>query len=287
MLRQGNSVRVIEDEQAATIDPEYRQPCERAHGGGAWPRPRHPPGPTLDGIAGMRILVVEDDPNLAKVLCLLLRKEGHVVDLANSLRMAKTAITDNPYDIILLDRRLPDGEGTELISSAREQGVRTRYLVLSGLSDPNHRVEGLDLGADDYLAKPFEPTELCARIRALGRRPLGALPRMTRFGRLGLNWDNGEVSALRRDGCEGTPIAIPRRELALLRRLMERPGGVVTREALDASMYGYDDLIQSNTLESHVSRLRKRLARHNTAVAIHVVRGVGYRLQEVRATEPR
>ena len=226
----------------------------------------------------MRILLVEDDPNLSEAVRRLLRKEGYVVDVADSLRMAKAAITDHPYEVVLLDRMLPDGEGTALIFHARDAGVRTRFLILSALGDIHQRVEGLDLGADDYLVKPFEPEELCARIRAVGRRPAAEGPSMVEFGKLRLDRTSRDVATV--GNGENRPLVFPRRELTLLQTLMERAGRVVTRDTLESAMYGYDDLFQSNTLESHVSRLRKHLAAENTGVGIHTVRGVGYMLKE-------
>ena len=228
----------------------------------------------------MRVLLVEDDPNLSEAVRRLLHKEGHVVDLADSLRMAKAAITDHPYEVVLLDRMLPDGEGTTLIFHARDAGVRTRFLILSALGDIRERVEGLDLGADDYIVKPFEPDELCARIRAVGRRPADDGPRPVEFGNLRMDRTSRDILAAADGETEAQPVVLPRRELTLLQTLMERAGRVVTRESLESAMYGYDDLFQSNTLESHVSRLRKHLAETEAGVAIHTIRGVGYMLKE-------
>ena len=228
----------------------------------------------------MRVLLVEDDPNLADAIRRLLQKEGHVVDVADTLRMAKAAITGNPYAVVLLDRMLPDGEGTRLIYHARDNGVQTRFLILSALGDIDQRVEGLDLGADDYIVKPFEPHELCARIRAVGRRPVPNVDRTVAFGNLRMDSPTGDLSTASNGADGDVAILLPRRELALLQKLMDRAGRVVTREALETAMYGYDDEIQSNTLESHVSRLRKHLAETHARVAIHTIRGVGYMLRE-------
>jgi len=227
----------------------------------------------------VRILLVEDDPNLADVLRRVLRKEGHVIDVATSLRMAKAAITDNPYGVVLLDRMLPDGDGTGLIYHARENGIQTRFLILSALGDTDQRIEGLDLGADDYVVKPFEPDELCARIRAVGRRPVTDTSRTVTLGNLRMNSATGDLTTAS-NGADDAPVLLPRRELVLLQKLMDRAGRVVTRDALETAMYGYDDVIQSNTLESHVSRLRKHLAETDTGVGIHTIRGVGYMLRE-------
>jgi len=228
----------------------------------------------------VRILLVEDDADLSEAVRRLLRREGHVVDLADSLRMARAAITEHPYELVLLDRMLPDGEGTSLIFHARETGVRTRFLILTALGDIQKRVEGLDLGADDYIVKPFEPDELCARIRAVGRRPTAEGPQMVQCGNLRLDRASRDIVAIANGGSESRPLVFPRRELTLLQTLLERAGRVVTRETLESAMYGYDDLFQSNTLESHVSRLRKHLAEEDAHVGIHTVRGVGYMLKE-------
>ena len=227
----------------------------------------------------MRILLVEDDPNLSDAIRRLLRKEGHVVDVADSLHMARAAITGNPYAVVLLDRMLPDGEGTRLIFHARDHGVHTRFLILSALGDTDQRVEGLDLGADDYVVKPFEPDELCARIRAVARRPVTEDSRTVELGNLRMEGDTGDLTASNGDD-DDAPVLLPRREMTLLQKLMERAGRVVTRDALETAMYGYDEVVYSNTLESHVSRLRKHLAETEAGVAIHTIRGVGYMLKE-------
>ena len=227
----------------------------------------------------MRVLLVEDDPNLSEAVRRLVEKEGHVVDVADSLRMAEEAITGNPYAVVLLDRMLPDGEGTQLIFHARDHGIQTRFLILSALGDIDQRVKGLDLGADDYVVKPFEPEELCARIRAVGRRPVADLKRTVAVGNLRMDGATGDLSTANGDP-GGLSMLLPRREMTLLQKFMDRAGRVVTREALETAMYGYNEVVQSNTLESHVSRLRKHLAEIEAGVAIHTIRGVGYMLKD-------
>ena len=225
----------------------------------------------------MKVLLVEDDPNLAVSMRRMLAQDKHVVDVADSFCLARAALADGAYDVVLLDRLLPDGDGLELMRQTRRRGSSTRFLVVSALGEPVQRVEGLDLGADDYIAKPFEPSELLARIRAAGRRPAPEAGRVVAFGNLRFephsrNFTVGDKA-----------LVFPRRELAIMEKLMVRPGRVVTRDALEAAAYGYDEIVRSNTLESHVSRLRRHLSEGGADVSIHTVRGVGYLLRETRA----
>ncbi len=222
----------------------------------------------------MKILLVEDDPNLADVTQRLLRRHNYIVDVAEDLNVARSALRSSEYEIVLLDRLLPDGDGSELIHFAREENYSCKFLVLSALGELQERVEGLDLGADDYMVKPFEPEELLARIRAAERRPVPEIGRVIEVGALRLDCDtrNFEVS--------GEPFILPRREMVILEQLLHHANRVVGREVLEKAMYGYDEQFESNTLESHMSRLRKSLAARNCRVRIHTVRGVGYMLGE-------
>ena len=222
----------------------------------------------------MRILLVEDEVKLARAVKRLLEEEKHVIDVAESIAIARVSLLDNPYDLVLLDRRLPDGDGVNLIRYANRKKIETRFLILSALSEIHDRVEGLDLGADDYIVKPFEPEELLARIRAASRRPLPETATILELGRIRLNGTNRNLSV------GGVTKVLPRRQLIILETLMARSGKVVAREALESAMYSFDDEVQSNTLESHVSRLRKRLVRFDAGVEIHTIRGVGYMLEE-------
>lgn len=222
----------------------------------------------------MKLLLIEDDPDLAVAMRRLLARENHVVDVADSLRMGRAALTDNAYDVVLLDRRLPDGDGAQLIKFARRNRLRTRFLIVSALGETVQRVEGLDLGADDYIVKPFEPEELFARLRAAARRPLPETTRVIEVGNLALHCQQRQVTVA------GKSLMLPRRELTVLEKLMERAGAVVPRDTLEGAVYGYDDLVQSNTLESHISRLRKHLADCGANVGIQSIRGVGYLLRK-------
>ncbi len=218
----------------------------------------------------MKILLVEDDPDLAAMTARVLEKHNYVVDVAENLAMARSAVQDNAYSLVLLDRRLPDGDGTQLIEFMERKSLPTRFLVLSALGKLNQRVEGLELGADDYIVKPFEEDELIARIRAAERRPLPDLSRTIEVGNLHLRCKERNFFV------SGEILVLPRREMIVLECLMLGAGRVVTREHLEAEMYGYDDEIQSNTLDAHVSRLRKHLTLREATVRIDNIRGVGY-----------
>lgn len=221
----------------------------------------------------MKLLLVEDDPDLAVAMRRLLVKENHVVDVAESLRVAKAALQGNTYDVVLLDRRLPDGEGTDLIRFARRLRRHTRFLIISALGNISKRVEGLDLGADDYVVKPFDPEELLARIRAAARRPLPEPSKVVTVGNM--HWH----SQHRHFTVGGKEVLLTRREMLLLEKLMKHAGTVVTHDRLEDVMYGYDDFVLSNTLQSHISRLRRRLVDCGAEMRIHTVRGVGYLLR--------
>ncbi len=231
----------------------------------------HAPGRAL---LPMKVLLVEDDHDLAAVTRRLLHRHNYVVDLAGSLSNARAALQGSQYEVVLLDRRLPDGDGVGLIHFAQEEKLSCKFLVLSALGELQERVEGLDLGADDYMVKPFEPEELLARIRAAERRHAPDAGRTITVGRLTLDCDTRNLDL------DGEPFVLPRREMLMMEQLMHGVNRVMARPALERAMYGYDDQFESNTLESHMSRLRKTLAKHACGVKIHTVRGMGYMLRE-------
>jgi DNA-binding response OmpR family regulator len=218
--------------------------------------------------------MVEDEPELGATLASRLKNEGFVVDLAASLGEAIEAVLGAEYRLVLLDRRLPDGDGLALLPVLRTRPLPPPAIVLTALEDVPDRVAGLDAGAEDYLIKPFAYDELLARVRVLLRRsPAGSPAPSVVVGRLEYDLATREARV------EGFPMSLPRRELAILDALARRAGRVVMREHLESQVYGYDDEISSNALEAHISRLRKRLAEAGARVVLHGVRGIGYMLR--------
>ena len=220
----------------------------------------------------MRILLVEDEPELSGMLTAGLARQGFVVDCAADLAIAQEALLGAAYDAIVLDRTLPDGDGLSLLAAIRARRDHCPVIVLSALGSSDQKIEGLDKGADDYLAKPFATDELLARLRAIARRPAALARQTITLG--GLTFDPGHRNAL----IGGQPLDLPRRELLVLEALILRVGRVVTREALDQAVYGYDDEIASNSLDSHISRLRRKI--EPAGLEIHALRGIGYLLRQ-------
>jgi DNA-binding response OmpR family regulator len=218
----------------------------------------------------MRLLLVEDEPQMADALTVALSRYDIIVDHAPTLAIAEDAARDNVHDVIVLDRQLPDGDGLSLIPHLRSIGSNTPVIVLTAQGTVADRVHGLDKGADDYLAKPFAVEELLARVRALLRRPPTMNALVVRIGALEFSLDSREVFV------NGKPLELPRRELLVLEALVRRQGRTVLRSALEEAVYNFDDEIQSNALDSHVSRLRRKLFEADAGVAIHSMRGVGY-----------
>lgn len=222
----------------------------------------------------MRILLVEDEPELAAAMAARLASEGFVVDRFGTLGEAIEAVLGAEYRAVLLDRRLPDGDGLALLPVLRTRPQPAPAIILTALDDIPDRVAGLDAGAEDYLIKPFAFDELLARLRVVLRRPGTPVPKaQVSLGRLDYELASRDLRV------GGSVLAVPRRELAILDALMRRAGRVVMREHLEAQVYGFEDEISSNALEAHVSRLRKRLGEAGAGVVLHGVRGVGYMLR--------
>lgn len=219
---------------------------------------------------GMRVLLVEDQAELSALVAANLRRSGFAVDQAGMLDEAEGALATTRYDIILLDLRLPDGDGFSLIRKLRGKKDFTPIIVLTARDRLNDRVEGLNLGADDYLVKPFAHEELLARVQAVLRRPKQAREPELNLANLTVAMENAEVAI------GGQALEVPRRELAVLRLLMRRAGRVVSREHLENGMYDDSREIESNALEAAISRLRKRLAGAGATVEIQGLRGAGY-----------
>lgn len=223
---------------------------------------------------GSRILLVEDDPALAVEIVRALERENWPIDHVSSLGEAFEAVIQFPYRAILLDRRLPDGDGIGLVPAAKSRASPPSIIFLTARDDLADRVEGLDSGADDYLVKPFALEELLARLRAACRRPgQSSRPAAIEVARLSFDPETREVRA------GGRAIAVPRRELALLELLVRRAGRVVQRAHLESELYGLDVEVSANALEALVSRLRRRLEEEESGVELRTVRGVGYMLQ--------
>lgn len=221
----------------------------------------------------MRLLLVEDEIEMAQALRAALLRHDCVVDHVATLAEAEEAVRSACHDAILLDWQLPDGEGVSLIPHAREFAPAAPIVMLTARGDLSDRIAGLDAGADDYLAKPFATEELLARLRAVRRRS-SLVADVAVLGRLSFDLAAGHAEV------EGDPLMLARRELLVLETLMRRAGRVVLRATLEEAVYGYDDEIASNTLDAHISRLRRKLEGANAEVEIHAIRGVGYLLKE-------
>lgn len=221
----------------------------------------------------MRILLVEDEVEFAKAMRGALERDRFVVDWVTSISLASEASRSHVHELVLLDRTLPDGDGLSLIPQLRADNPGVPIIVLSARGELTDRVAGLDDGADDYLVKPFDLAEMLARIRAVQRRPNELAPDEIVVGDLVFDMAFGEARV------HGTQLVLQRREVAVLTALIRRRGRVVLRETIEEAVYGFDDAIQSNTLDSHISRLRRKFSEAGAGVEIHTVRGVGYLLR--------
>lgn len=221
----------------------------------------------------MKILLVEDEAEFAATVRGALERERFVVDHADRLAVAREAVLSGSYDLILLDRTLPDGDGLSLVAEVRTRTPGIPIIVLSARGEVLDRVAGLDEGADDYLIKPFALDEMFARIRAVRRRPADLGAEEIRVGALVFDLANDDATVA------GERLVLARRELRVLATLVKRRGRTVLRETLEQAVYGFDDDVQSNTLDSHISRLRRKLAEAGAGVEVHAIRGVGYLLR--------
>jgi len=218
----------------------------------------------------MRILLVEDNFSLTEYVSECLAGEDHCVDVVGTVSEAEAAIYTIPYDVLILDLGLPDGDGLDFLKGIRAAGKHVPVLVLTGRDKIDARVKGLNSGADDYMLKPFSVEELNARIRALLRRPNEALQTIITCGNVSFNVNDREVRV------DDKLVKASRREMGVLEQLLRRAEHVVSKDTLENKLYGFGDEVSSNTLEANVSRLRKRLSNANASVVIQTLRGVGY-----------
>jgi two-component system, OmpR family, response regulator len=220
----------------------------------------------------MRILVVEDEPRQAAALCEGLRDARYVVDHAADGEEALHYVSVADYDVILLDVLLPAIDGLEVCRRIRASGDQTPILILTARDATEHKVTGLDAGADDYLTKPFELAELLARVRALVRREVTQKAGVLQVGNASLDPARQEV----RIG--SNPVDLTVREYQILEYLMHRPGHVLSRDAIIEHVWGFDYPGTSNLIDVHVSNLRRKLAEAGEEGLIQTIRGAGYRL---------
>lgn len=218
----------------------------------------------------MRIMLVEDNELLAQGICLSLAKLGMQVDHLSSYQQALVGIKNESFSAIVLDLGLPDGNGKELLKIWRQQGISIPTIVLTANTDFDTKLECLDIGADDYLGKPFDVRELAARIRAIVRRQHGLDHNSLIIGALCIDLSTREVTF--RD----QSVLLSRREFQLLLELAQSAGRVLTRSQLEQLTYGWDE-VGSNSIEVHIHHLRKKLAND----LIKTVRGIGYTLIEL------
>jgi len=220
----------------------------------------------------MRILIVEDDPVLADGLTCSLRQSDYAVDCVSDGAAADHALAGQSYDLVILDLGLPKVDGLETLRRLRRRGSRTPVLIVTARDTLDDRVKGLDLGADDYLTKPFDLPELEARARALIRRGQSGGSSLISHGVLTLD------TAGRRATLDGEPLDLSAREFGVLEVLMLRSGRVVNKEQLAEQLYGWDEEVGANAIEVYVHRLRRKL--EPAGVTIRTIRGLGYLLEK-------
>lgn len=218
----------------------------------------------------MRLLVVEDDEVLSDGLKVGLNMLGFTVDVVGRVADACEAVAVNRFDAIVLDLMLPDGSGLDVLAQLRASGERTPVLLLTARDEVGDRIAGLDAGADDYLGKPFDLDELAARLRAIIRRAQGRAESRPQWR--GVTLDPARMSAER----NGQTVSLSRREFTVLQALMDNPGTIQSKTALEQKLYGWQEDVESNTVEVHVHKIRAKLGPD----LVETVRGVGYRLKD-------
>jgi two-component system response regulator QseB len=218
----------------------------------------------------MKILLVEDDQDLAEALLNGLQKNHFKVEWVRDGKTAETKILHEPYNIIILDLGLPKLSGLEVLKQARDTKIKTPIIVLTARDSTKDCVQALNQGADDYMTKPFDLQELIARIHAHDRRSNQSEGMVLTYEDIELNPEAHTVSI------KEELIYLPRREYALLRKFLENPEKVLSRETLMQAIYSWDDEVDSNTLEVHIHNLRKKM----DSYYIRTIRGIGYILKK-------
>ena len=221
----------------------------------------------------MRILVVEDNRTLADGLAAVLRVAGYAVDVVHDGVSADAVLSTETFDLVVLDLSLPEMDGLDVLRRMRGRRNASSVLVLTARGALDERVRGLDLGADDYMTKPFEVSELEARIRVLLRRQAGLHNSSIAFGNIELDTVSRTLSAF------GQTLDLPARELSVLETLLRRAGKVVAKQSIIESLAAFDDDLSENAVEQYISRLRRRLAPY--ALTVRVARGLGYYLDRI------
>lgn len=214
----------------------------------------------------MRVLMVEDDEILGDGLFQGLKHEGYAVDWVKDGISADQALRSEHFDIVILDLGIPKMPGLRVLDNLRLREDKTPVLILTARDAVDDRVKGLDMGADDYMVKPFDLNEVIARLRALQRRSVERASSAIKYGKIEIDAASHTVLY------EGTLINLPRREFALLLKLVENQGKALSREQLSQSLYNWDEDVDSNALEVHIHNLRKKFG----AELIRTIRGIGY-----------
>jgi two-component system response regulator TctD len=218
----------------------------------------------------MRILLVEDTVDVGEAIVARFERIGHTVDWEKDGQVADEVLEIQRYDLLILDVNLPNLDGFSILKRLRRRKSKTPVLILTARSQVDDRVDALDLGADDYLVKPFDYRELEARARALLRRSAGEPTNQLTCGRVTIDRGSRSVTI------DGAPVDLTRRELTLLEILAARPGRIFSKDELIDQLFGFDDDPSPNAVEQYVARLRKKLA--DSGAEIRTLRGLGYQI---------
>ena len=218
----------------------------------------------------MKYLLIEDNPDLAQAIMARMQIDGHIIDHAAKIEDAIAFSETGEYDLILLDIMLPDGDGRDFLRQHRAGQKNTPVIVLTARSQVSDRISILDLGADDYITKPFDHAELQARCRAVLRRHAGTAQTVTRVGNVAFDPVAGVLTV------QGADIRLRNKELRLLEILINAPGQIFPKQKLVDRLFSYDDDVSENAIEVYIARLRKHLGGSDVRITTH--RGLGYRL---------
>ncbi|WP_434798438.1 response regulator transcription factor [Terrisporobacter vanillatitrophus] len=223
----------------------------------------------------MKLLLVEDEKQLSEALSQILINNKYSVDAVydgeNGLEYALTDI----YDVIILDIMLPKLNGLEILRKLRKENISTPILLLTAKDSVDDKVAGLDLGADDYLPKPFDPKELLARLRAISRRKGEVInDNLLSYGDINLNISNYDLS------CKDAVVTLTQKEFEILNYFMQRPRNILSKDDLITKLWGFDSDVEYNNIEVYISFIRKKLTFINSSVKITTIRRAGYKLEE-------